>query len=197
MSNKSFGKTRYIDSARGDAAAQVGAYLAEMLGEFTLEPVFVCIGSDRVTGDSLGPMVGSWLKKKYRNHLMVYGTLEMPVHALNLNDIMSDIQFLHKDHPIIAVDASLGTKDHLGYITIGRGSLAPGAGVNKCLSEVGDIFITGIVGTAGRFSHLTLQTARLSGVIRIAEQIYNGIYYACGERLAECSRDSAYVAAAK
>jgi len=32
---------------------------------------------------------------------------------------------------IIAIDASLGRKDHVGLITLGTGPLRPGLGVNK------------------------------------------------------------------
>ena len=42
---------------------------------------YVCIGTDRSIGDSLGPMVGTMLNY---NNLMVYGTIESPVHGLNI-----------------------------------------------------------------------------------------------------------------
>lgn len=171
-------QTQYIDSTLKEAPFLLGGYLAEMLEEFSLPPVFVCIGSDRVTGDSLGPMIGSWLKKRYRSNIHVYGTLDLPVHALNLDEIIAHIHSIHQNHPVIAIDASLGTKEHQGYITVGRGSISPGAGVNKSLTDVGDMFITGIVGMSGRFSHISLQTARLSQIISIAEQIAGGIQYA-------------------
>ncbi|UGB32235.1 DUF1256 domain-containing protein [Metabacillus sp. B2-18] len=51
--------------------------------------VFVYIGTDRSTGDSLGPLVDSFLKKKgYRN---VIGTINNLVHATNLNERLSDV----------------------------------------------------------------------------------------------------------
>ena len=91
----------------------------------------------------------------------------------------SSAQFLlfsrHPDSLIIAVDASLGQKKHLGYVTIANGALYPGAAVHKKLPPVGHIHITGIVNTAGMLEQLTLQTTRLSTVISIAEQISNGI----------------------
>lgn len=178
MSKKLFTKTHYIDSSLPESSLLLGGHLTEMLEAFSLPPVFVCIGSDRVTGDSLGPMIGSWLKSRYMDRIHIYGTLEIPVHALNLDEKLEQIHRLHKGQPVIAIDASLGTKEHQGYITVGLGSILPGAGVNKALTAVGDIFITGIVGTSGRFSHLSLQTARLSWIISIAEQIAGGIQYA-------------------
>ena len=85
---------------------------------------------------------------------------------------------IRKQHPkalVIAIDASLGQKKHLGYVTIGNGSLYPGAAVQKNLPPVGDIHITGIVNTSGMLEHLTLQTTRLSTVIALADTITEGI----------------------
>ncbi len=52
--------------------------------------VFLCVGTDRSTGDSLGPLVGSKLAELNKD-LYLYGTLEEPVHAMNLNDTLTSI----------------------------------------------------------------------------------------------------------
>mgnify|MGYP000231911284 FL=1 len=46
--------------------------------------VFLCIGTDRSTGDSLGPLIGYQLKEKRLERVAILGTLERPVHAMNL-----------------------------------------------------------------------------------------------------------------
>lgn len=172
-------KIYYIDSKKEDASLQVSRRLSFLLRRCPCDsarsPVFVCIGSDRVTGDSLGPMIGSELKRAFLDRIPVYGTLEMPIHALNLSPVLDAVRVHHKNDILIAIDASLGTPEHQGYITMGKGSLAPGAGVQKDLENIGDIFITGIVGPSGRYSHLTLQTTRLSAVVPMARQISAGI----------------------
>lgn len=66
---------------------------------------------------------------------------------------------------IVAVDASVGQTEHVGCITLGKGALRPGLGVCKELQEVGDIFITGIVGGYGNYDPLMLQSVRLSVVM--------------------------------
>ena len=140
------------------------------------ELIFLCIGSDRVTGDCLGPYVGYQLFEHLDAHgIYIYGTLKEPVHALNLEKISRQIKLLHPDGLVIAVDASLGQKKHLGYVTIANGALYPGAGVQKELPPVGDIHITGIVNIAGMLEQLTLQTTRLSTVISLADTITQGI----------------------
>ena len=48
--------------------------------------VILCIGSDRVIGDCLGPLVGHKLSSLLKNSgISVYGTLKKPVHAKNLD----------------------------------------------------------------------------------------------------------------
>ena len=105
----------------------------------------------------------------------MYGTLTNPVHALNLKKTSAYIQSVHPQALIIAVDASLGDKKHLGYVTIANGALYPGAGVQKDLPPVGDIHITGIVNVSGMLEQLTLQTTRLSIVVQLADAISQGI----------------------
>lgn len=139
------------------------------------ELVFLCIGSDRITGDCLGPYIGYKLLQHPIPNVYVYGTLQNPVHALNLTSTSKSISRLHPEALVIAVDASLGTKKHLGYVTIENGALYPGAGVQKNLPPVGDICITGIVNTAGVLQQLALQTTRLSTVVAMADCIVQGI----------------------
>ncbi|MBR6537106.1 MAG: spore protease YyaC [Lachnospiraceae bacterium] len=139
--------------------------------------IFLCIGSDRATGDSLGPLIGYKLEQHPHRNYMVYGTLETPVHAKNLATVVEQIHSRHKNPYIIAIDASLGKQDHIGYYTLGIGSLKPGAGVGKDLISVGDVFITGIVNLSGLLDRMLLQTTRLHTVMSLADRIYLGIRY--------------------
>ena len=124
-------------------------------------PIFLCIGSDRATGDCFGPIV--------------YGTLQSPVHAVNLASIISQIKDTFYQPFIVAIDASLGIRQHIGYITLGNGPLLPGIGVQKELPQIGNAAITGIVNLAGKNSHTTLQTTRLSTVVELANFVTDGI----------------------
>ena len=172
----------YINGKYPDADMRLALQLQAMLAELDAPhcPVILCIGTDRVTGDSLGPLAGSFLEAYGAYHpLTVYGTLDAPVHALNLSRVMRRIKNKHPRSPILAVDASLGARRHVGYITLGKGSLSPGAGVNKSLDPVGDLFITGIINTASCGGQLTLQNTRLAPVARLACCIARGILEAC------------------
>lgn len=132
---------------------------------------FVCIGTDRSTGDSLGPLVGMYLKGLgYEN---VYGTIDNPVHAVNLQET---IDSLDKTKNIIAIDASLGDSSNVGSISLIKGSLKPGAGVGKDhLPEVGDYSLCGVVNVGGFMEYFVLQNTRLSIVMKIAKDIVTGI----------------------
>ena len=76
---------------------------------------------------------------------------------------------------MVAIDASVGNREHVGYVTLGKGALKPGLGVSKNLSEVGDIFITGIVGGCTSFDPVMLQSIRLSVVMHLADCICESI----------------------
>ena len=139
--------------------------------------VFVCIGTDRSTGDSLGPLIGYKINgMKYKN-VHVHGNLEHPVHAKNIDEVMGQIGEKYNKPLIIAIDACLGQMDHVGYITVGEGSIKPGSGVKKDLKPVGDMHITGIVNFGGFMDFLVLQNTRLSIVMKMADVISMGIKY--------------------
>ena len=130
----------------------------------------------RSTGDSLGPLIGHKLQEKERGRrVAVFGTLDRPVHAMNLERYLEFVYRNFPDRVVVAVDASVGSAEHVGYVTVGKGSLKPGLGVSKDLSEVGDIFITGIVGGCGDLSPVMLQSIRLSVVMRMADCICQSI----------------------
>lgn len=141
------------------------------------ELIFVCIGTDRSTGDSLGPLTGTKLKRlNVPSH--VYGTLDEPVHATNLAEHIALIEKTFSDPYIIAIDACLGRMDNVGYLSFGRGSVKPGAAVKKDLPPIGDAYITGIVNVSGFMEHLVLQSTRLNLVMKMADAIARAIAFA-------------------
>lgn len=168
----------YIDTKKTDSPKEISYLLKKCILHYPekwTELVFLCIGSDRVTGDCLGPYIGHSLSRLRLPGVFVYGTLAHPVHALNLKETDKKIKAEHPSALVIAIDAALGTKKHLGYVTIGNGALYPGAGVQKELPPVGDIHITGIVNISGLLEQMTLQSTRLSTVIFLGDIIIKGI----------------------
>lgn len=133
--------------------------------------VLVCIGTDRCTGDALGPLVGSALAAASPAPLRVYGGLEEPVHAANLAAVLADIRRRHGGAFTVAVDACLGQAANVGSIAVRRGPLYPGTGVRKRLPAVGSAHVVGVVNVAGFMEHHVLQNTRLSLVLRLARAI--------------------------
>lgn len=138
--------------------------------------IILCIGTDRSTGDALGPFVGTKLCQLNPHHVFIYGTLDEPVHAVNLAQIIATIHKQHECPFIIALDACLGRIDSVGSIDVGIGPTRPGAGVSKDLPTIGDIYINGIVNVGGFLEYFVLQNTRLNLVVNLAETIARGIY---------------------
>lgn len=139
--------------------------------------IFLCIGTDRSTGDCLGPLVGEKLKFLVRNHVVLYGNLEHPVHAKNLEETLMEINSIYKNPFIVAIDACLGNLQNVGKIFIENKPLTPGAAMNKNLPKVGNISITGIVNISGGLEFMVLQNTRLYTVMQLADVISKGIYH--------------------
>jgi len=131
--------------------------------------VWLCIGSDRYTGDSLGPLIGSYLTE-YTDSI-VFGTLDNPVHAGNFVETLATIKRLYHDPIIIAIDACLGKKNEVGNIEVWEGGLKAGIAVGNCLPRVGHISIIGVVNAGGQVGFLDLQSTPLSTVIKLSKVI--------------------------
>lgn len=140
--------------------------------------IFLCIGTDRSTGDSYGPLVGTMLRKIGFSN--VYGTLDDTVHAMNLNDI---VQGFHRKKRIIAIDACLGRLSSVGSVKASKGSIRPGSGVGKDIGKVGDYHIKAVVNVGGYMEYFVLQNTRLSLVMELAEKTVAAISEVFGDRI--------------
>lgn len=136
--------------------------------------VIVCIGTDRVTGDCLGPLVGQYLQN-HTSLYTVYGCLAQPVHAQNLSETIREIHAAYENPFIIAVDACLGCAEHVGYITLSNMPLFPGQSVSKKLPPIGNLSITGIVNATSDSNEEMIQNTRLHIVVELASFISSAI----------------------
>lgn len=141
--------------------------------------VLLCIGTDKITGDCLGPLVGSKLQKM-DFPCPLYGTLENPLHACNLSEQLIQINKKHPNPFILVIDAAVGSKSHIGFVSLSCSPLSPGKGVNRPLTPIGNISITGIVNESSSTSDLLLPYTSLHLVNNLADYICNGIISALG-----------------
>lgn len=132
----------------------------------------VCIGTDRCTGDSFGALVGSIAKERKLEDdydVIVIGDLDNPIHAVNINDYIEEINSLYGKYVVIAVDASVTTdKDNIGNLYVKPCGLNPGLGVGKELPYIGDICICYNAVYAERIE--ALNSVRLSRVFNMANK---------------------------
>ncbi len=159
----------------------VSSMLNELNPESSRPLVLVCIGTDRATGDCLGPLVGTRLRS-LSSKMDIYGSLQHPVHASNLSEILNQVYAAFSNPLIGAIDACLGNTDRIGYVNVRSGSLKPGTALKKSLPEVGDFHISGVVNVGGFFEHMVLQNTRLYLVYRMAELIAKGLFLANNRR---------------
>lgn len=169
-----------VDSNSLTAYAKIRDYLFKELKPIVKSNrpiIFLCIGTDRCTGDCLGPLVGHKLKFLARKNIYIYGTLENPIHSKNLETILTRINENFTDPYIIGVDASLGSASNIGKIFIDKKPLKPGMALNKELPPVGEMSITGIVNISGNYEFIVLQNTRLHTVMTLSDCISKGIYH--------------------
>lgn len=109
--------------------------------------LFICIGDSNIVGDSLGPLIGSFIKKnksliQANNNIDIIGTMENPI---GYNTITSSIK--NNDNAFrIIIDSALGSKENIGKIIIDNSNLCAGRGINQGKYLYGDITIRGIIG---------------------------------------------------
>ena len=139
-------------------------------------PIVVCVGSDLVIGDSLGPLTGSMLAFKTQGLVVyIYGTLQTPITAKEVKYLKD---FLRKTHPgrsIIAVDAAVGRSEDIGIVKITSSPLSPGAGANKQLGSFGDVTVLGVVAEKTTGNYALFNNTRLRLVYTMADKISEGI----------------------
>ncbi|MFC4779592.1 spore protease YyaC [Paenibacillus sp. GCM10023252] len=128
---------------------------------------FICIGSDRSSGDSFGPLVGTMLQQR---GWRVTGTLKQPCDA---HGVEPAIAALDQDRIIIAVDACLGKS--VGQYIMKDKPLQPGQAIGRRLPPVGHYSVAGVVNEAGPKPYWKLQTTSLYLVLQMANKVVHAV----------------------
>lgn len=135
------------------------------------EVVVLCIGSDKISGDSLGPLVGSYLREEFKLPYPVYGTEGYSVNGVNLDSYADMVRCRHKQSTVIAVDAAIGTKKDVGKVRLRRGGIKAGGALGSKRGYIGDIGIMGVVAEEGDNVMGSLLSVPFEKVRHLAEQI--------------------------
>ena len=138
--------------------------------------VFFCIGTDRVIGDSLGPITGTLLKKRYNGS--VYGGLDENITYENIEEKLYEINSTIDNPYIVAIDAALSTEQNIGKIFLDDKGIDFGNSLGKNISCVGNVGIKVVVGKDFNDPNLNfraLQNTSLADIIKLSKKTFDGI----------------------
>ena len=135
----------------------------------------MCIGSEKVSGDMLGPLVGTILKEEYLLDAYIYGTTTRSVNGLNISKYIRLINNIHKNSLIISIDAAVGRQEEIGTIKLKYEGINAGAalGMNNRINGIG---IVGVVAEKKGEVLSNLLEANYCMVERMGRKIASIIY---------------------
>lgn len=148
--------------------------LFSLIPDGTQHIYVVGIGSNQISGDSIGPFVGTLLKGLFPGHLTVLGNLQQPLDATTLGPWLLDIHF-PKNSFVIAIDSVLGSERMVNSIIVRGGFLQPGIGIGNTLPSIGDCSIMGVVLKNEPGIESSLVYTNLHTIYSMASSIAKGI----------------------
>jgi len=135
-----------------------------------MDILFLCIGTEKISGDALGPIVGTMLREKYKLPYPVLGTEENPINGKNVGEYKRLIKERFPNHKVIAIDSAVGEEKDLWTIKIKEGGVRAGGALSPENEYFGEIGILAVVAQKGN----VLQNLMLSPypkVLALAERI--------------------------
>ena len=157
-------------------------YIQKKIKDFS-QVVFLCIGTDKVIGDSIGPLVGSKLQELIRDYnifnIDIYGSLKSNVNYINIENIIKKINKYYTDACIIVIDSALSKKENIGKIYVSNTKTVLGKGLNKNKIQIGDISIKAVVGKdlkIPKYNFKNLQEISLGLILNLSNTLANGIF---------------------
>ncbi len=144
--------------------------------------VFLCVGTDRITGDTFGPIVGYKLQELFKGikNINVIGDLDHVVSDENIQKVMDEICQTYSNPFIIAIDSALSCQtENVGKIIVTEGGSYLGKGIGKERYCIGDMSIKGVVARDlknPRQNLTILQNIHLGFVMKMADTVANGIF---------------------
>ena len=153
------------------------------MGNFS-DIVILCIGTDKLVGDLVGPIVGHKLKRLFKNceRIKIYGDIKETVNITNVNDVVSKISTSFTQPFIITIDSALGPKEAIETVYVSTGKLEPGKALAKQKSYSSNVSFKAIVGENFQNAILNfnvLNSIERKVVQRLANEITYHVYKMC------------------
>lgn len=160
-----------------DVKEKIACYLKKCIPK-NKNITIVCVGTDRIIGDAVGPLVGTLLKE-YNINANVIGEFDNLVNATNVRHIVNT---LNTEDFIIAIDACVTSRrEYIGCIIIDNEKLYPGLGLDKKLPGFGDLTIKAVVAPNDVTDKMMMLGAvRLSFVYKISTIIVRSLLRVIG-----------------
>lgn len=125
--------------------SEFGEYIKEYDNSFS-NILILCIGTERLIGDSLGPRIGTNIKQVENENIKIYGTAKNNMDFLNSKNVIEQIYKIYNNPYIITIDAALGKKSSIGEIYLSDGCMKIGTALGKSICFYSNINIKCIVG---------------------------------------------------
>jgi len=146
------------------------------------EIIFLCIGSSRVIGDMIGPMVGEKLKNRLGNErfnkVKIYGDMKSNLNLKNANNITEKLKQIYDNPLIVTIDTALGKEEMINKIIISNGKIEIGKAIGSGIMIDSHINIKGIVGEHKIIPEKNmnvLKNAKIESVLYLSNIITKGI----------------------
>lgn len=140
--------------------------------------VFLCVGTNKIIGDAVGPIIGDRLKFLENDFLKVYGTTNNTLNFSNAQNVIEKIYDEYKNPFLITIDAALSNKEKVGKIFIGKGFIKLGNALEKNISFYSNITIKCVVGNHfynEKQNIEELKNANTSSVLAMSKIVSMGI----------------------
>lgn len=124
--------------------------------------VFLCIGTNKVTGDCFGPYVGTFLKKSFNEfqNIKIIGDLNNDITYNEIKNLEKIIENECKNSLIIVIDSALSDKENIGKVFVQNRGLKYAEGLRKQNNRIGNISIKAVVGKNANNSFRNFKTLK-------------------------------------
>lgn len=165
-------KTKFVQ----DLKKQLETYMYQDFSNI----VILCIGSNKMIGDCIGPMVGEKLQSilKKEKNVIIYGDMKETLNFKNAKKVIENIFEKYKNPFIITVDSALGTKETIENIIVSTGWIKIGNSLGRSICYYSHINIKGVVGenkVTKKENIKILTTVNPTLVIKLSQIITNNL----------------------
>lgn len=117
----------------------------------------LCVGTNKIIGDSIGPIIGSNLKHMENDFMHVFGTTCNPLDFYNARNIINNLYENYEKPYIITIDAALSDKNRKGEIVLNKGFIKIGKALDRSICFYSNTNINCVVGKNSEYANNNLE----------------------------------------